>query len=96
VAFHEKYLADASQRPQEGRMIKSKSKLVRINHFTIGAMAQPPVDRTVDCLLEEPHRAVAESEIGPVSRMGAAKSTHEPRRHGKVSQLNPRFQITGG
>ena len=35
------------------------------------------------------------AKLAPVSQMGAAESAHEPRRHGKTAELNPRFQISG-
>src|SRR3954452_9864492 len=65
------------------------SELLFIDRLPVGAMPHPLVDREVDLLLHEPHRAVAEGEVGPVAGVGAAVSAHEGRRGRELSGFDP-------
>ena len=81
----------------EASISRSEQRLVFvvIDRLPVGAMAQPPVDRAVDGLLEKPHRAVAEGEVGSLSRMSAARIRPRTSATRQVFLLNPRFQISG-
>src|SRR4051794_22236920 len=53
---------------------------VVIDRLSIGAMTQPLVDGLVNGLLDKPHRAVAEGEVGSPARMPAPEAADEERR----------------
>src|SRR5690349_15851068 len=56
------------------RMNGTRLKRLVIDWLTVGAMAEPAINIRIDSGFHEPHRAIAEREIGSIETVLAAES----------------------